>query len=94
MKEFMFFLAFCLLIFESKCQNLQKCGKSTSSSGLVANGKNLTRGTLPWIVALMYMKKDQTLNYFCGGSLISQKLILTGRKINKFLMKLFKFEQF
>jgi secreted trypsin-like serine protease len=38
------------------------------------------RGSYPWMVALMYIKDTKSPSFFCGGSLISKKHVLTGKK--------------
>lgn len=53
------------------------CGKKRAeATTLVIDGQNVTKGDFPWQVAL-YRKKDNQL--ICGGSLISQFLIISGK---------------
>lgn len=42
------------------------------------NGDNVTRGDYPWQVAIYKNKKT----LICGGSLINQRVILTGTYVN------------
>ncbi|KAJ3665177.1 hypothetical protein Zmor_000686 [Zophobas morio] len=51
------------------------CGQKTvEPTTLILNGTNVTKGDYPWQVAL-YNKGDR--NLICGGSLLSQKVVLT-----------------
>lgn len=53
------------------------CGKPVRSpSPLVFGGEYITRGDWPWIVAL-FVKSLGNLNFHCGGTLISKKLVIT-----------------
>jgi secreted trypsin-like serine protease len=48
---------------------------------LIQNGKSVERGEYPWMVALFEKNpKSGKEFYFCGGTLISNKKVLTGKK--------------
>lgn len=53
------------------------CGVAQSKTDLAVHGQDLTRGTFPWIVALMHID-NKTLNFFCGGTIISRTFVITG----------------
>jgi secreted trypsin-like serine protease len=44
---------------------------------LIYGGKEVKRGEWPWIVAFAYKPRN---TFFCGGNLISNKHILSGKK--------------
>uniref|UniRef100_A0A336M0I6 CSON009299 protein n=1 Tax=Culicoides sonorensis TaxID=179676 RepID=A0A336M0I6_CULSO len=53
------------------------CGKPIiSGNPLVLSGAPTTRGEFPWLTAI-YVKKKKSLNFHCGSSLISDKVIIT-----------------
>lgn len=54
----------------------QSCGvASASGTGLVHGGERFIRGAWPWMVALVDQK---TSYYFCSGTFVSEKRVLTG----------------
>lgn len=61
-----------------------QCGRPSLRSGLVIGGQDTKRGHWPFLAAL-YNLRDR--KFFCGGSLITQQHVLTGKKeiINYFL---------
>lgn len=55
-----------------------ECGSVTkSNTPLVLNGEQARRGDWPFIAAL-YLKPDK---FYCGGTVISTKHVLTGRSV-------------
>lgn len=54
------------------------CGKSLSTNSLIANGQPVISGYYPWLVAL-YNIRQLNLEFTCGGSLISNRHVVTGR---------------
>ena len=50
------------------------CGDSTTVSGLVVGGTQIKRGQWPFIAALFRSKTEE---YFCGGTIISYKHVIT-----------------
>ena len=53
-----------------------KCGVSPLKSKIV-NGEETPINKYPWMVAVMYINKAGDLSQFCGGSIISDKYVLT-----------------
>ncbi|XP_070489969.1 uncharacterized protein [Chironomus tepperi] len=49
------------------------CGKAITGVGNIVGGMHIPRGSFPWIAALVF----STGNYFCGGTLISNRKVLT-----------------
>lgn len=60
-------------------QALTTCGSPNRNSGFIVHGDHFKRGDYPWIVALLYTGFSPP-SYFCGGTLISTKHVVTGRK--------------
>lgn len=52
------------------------CGKAVTVRSLVANGHATKRGSHPWLVAV-YAQKVLGLEFTCGGTLISNKYVIT-----------------
>jgi secreted trypsin-like serine protease len=54
------------------------CGRTSTTRGptLIVSGRVSKKGQFPWQAAL-YSSVDQS--FLCGGSLINEKLILTGK---------------
>lgn len=55
--------------------NAVNCGEVILARPLIVNGTVTLRGEWPFIVALYQVKHPK---YFCGGTLISHKHVLTG----------------
>lgn len=53
------------------------CGRSIIRS-LAIGGETIRNGEHPWIVALWHMDKRRYLHFKCGGSIISDKHVVTG----------------
>lgn len=51
------------------------CGLSDQASGLIIDGKNVSKGKWPWLVALLRRENEK---FFCGASLISSYHVFTG----------------
>lgn len=82
-------LLLCVRVSESairkrQIQNTNEhiCGISGKSTGLIVDGSLLNRGRFPWLVALMYVKSQPPI-FFCGGSLISDKHVVTGELLKR-----------
>ncbi|XP_063710167.1 serine protease gd-like [Culicoides brevitarsis] len=57
--------------------NNDDCGIATlAGNPLIYNGSPTTRGEFPWLVVI-YVKKTRGLEFQCGGTLISDQVILT-----------------
>lgn len=54
------------------------CGKSLATNTLVANGDEVQKGHHPWLTAI-YQIKGINVEYMCGGSLITSKLVISGK---------------
>lgn len=52
-----------------------ECGERSFKKYLVVGGTQSSPGEWPWLASLHYLK---TNNYFCGSSLISNDLLVTG----------------
>lgn len=55
------------------------CGQQFVLAGLIAGGNKTVRGEWPWLVALE-LKPDGM--FFCAGTLISEKHVLSGELCN------------
>lgn len=53
-----------------------QCGTTEFTQGLITKGTKTTRGEWPFLTALL---TAETKTFFCGGTLISTKHVLTGR---------------
>lgn len=45
---------------------------------LIFNGNSYTRGEWPWLVAI-YKRQEGSLTFICGGTLVSDRHIVTGK---------------
>lgn len=54
-----------------------ECGKPKMYYGLVYGGNETQKGEFPFLAALYHIESDVV---FCGGTLISAKHVLTGKK--------------
>lgn len=59
-----------------------QCGVPLGLRGLISGGKTFSPGRFPWMVALFYDDGVNEPKYFCGGTLVSLKHILTGEILN------------
>lgn len=62
----------------------QDCGRGKSEFvGYVVGGKPTVRGDWPWLVALINKRNE---NFFCGGSLIGAKHVLSGKAATRIII--------
>lgn len=52
-----------------------ECGKARTIHGLVVGGVLVERGEWPFLVSLQHIESK---SHFCGGSLITEKHVVTG----------------
>lgn len=52
------------------------CGKRKGATGKVFGGNQVKKGEWPWLVAFTQRYEKE---FFCGGNLISQKHVLSGK---------------
>jgi hypothetical protein len=52
-----------------------KCGQKHSTAGFIFGGIPAKPHDWPWLVAMIYTPYDQ---YFCSGSLVSRKHVVSG----------------
>ena len=73
-----------LLIYFScfKVQEAANCGHKFSGVGYIVGGSKALPNAWPWLTVLLYKPKNK---FFCGGSLISEKHVISGEKLNEFL---------
>jgi secreted trypsin-like serine protease len=79
---------FLQLQFISSMSISSHCGVGGVTSGLVVNGTQSEKGQWPWLVGLF---KFQSNEFFCGGALISENMILTVSEKNKIKRIIFNF---
>lgn len=58
----------------------QTCGVSKLNFGLIVKEQSFSRGSFPWIVALMYTATEPA-SFFCGGTLISTTFVVSGEEL-------------
>jgi hypothetical protein len=70
-----------LLLFLVALTGAFECGKQKikRSSNLINGGTKSFAGQWPWLVTLHRYKN---LEFFCGSSLINEKMVITGKIIN------------
>lgn len=56
----------------------QVCGMPDKPVGLILHGLKTRRGDFPWHAAI-FKKTDDGIMFICGGSLVSDQHVLTGR---------------
>lgn len=54
------------------------CGAKFEGIGTIFGGEKAEQNSWPWLVAFLYVPKN---SFFCGGSLISKRHVLSGKKI-------------
>lgn len=54
------------------------CGISKGSSGFIVRGQKISRGDFPWAVALLFTGNVPP-SFFCGGTLISETFVVSGK---------------
>lgn len=67
----------CLLLLAASSQ-AQNCGKRKQVNLLITNGLESKEGDWPWHVALFHNNR-RSFEYACGGSILDQNTILTGK---------------
>lgn len=76
-------ITMCALVTEStqNSHRLQRsadtCGVTKSQIGLIVHGQSFTRGSYPWIVALMRTESTPP-QFFCAATLISKSFVISG----------------
>lgn len=65
-------LLLLLIIFEAEAQT---CGRPKGIFGTVVNGVKAKKNEWPWLVAFVEWTSGK---FFCGGSLLSQRHVLSG----------------
>lgn len=58
------------------------CGNSVQHRGFIIFGNSFQKGCYPWIVAML-TRKLGPLTFFCGGTLVSLKHVVTGENLTK-----------
>ena len=67
-----------LIFFVIRCESTETtCGRADQAGGLIIGGSQVERGKWPWIVALFKTVNNDS-KFFCGGTLISNKHVVTG----------------
>lgn len=60
----------------------EECGDSSVTvKGFIFQGHQYPRGKWPWLVAIKHNNKFE-----CGGSLISENLVITGRTYSNLIL--------
>lgn len=77
------FLAFSSVCLQASPTEVKSvCGKKNAAKGLVFGGEQTKPNTWPWIVAFSHRAKRKQ-NFFCGGSLVSAKHVVSGEPGNE-----------
>jgi secreted trypsin-like serine protease len=80
-KESFLFIAAIFKVFAlSKIDN-NHCGSRHTVVGTIYGGDRANRNSWPWLVALFDRKNEK---FFCAGSLISEKHVLSGKNKSLF----------
>jgi secreted trypsin-like serine protease len=74
-ESFLIFVAFFEALALSKIDS-NRCGSRHTVVGTIYGGDRANRNSWPWLVALFDRKNER---FFCAGSLISEKHILSGK---------------
>lgn len=90
MKLILVYLIFIVFVStENENENEKKCGKRDNSMETSFGGEKYPKNAWPWLVAFIYWQSEK---FFCGGSVISQKHVLSGdKKFNVIKMKFYSF---
>jgi secreted trypsin-like serine protease len=72
-ESFVIFVAICCIFVAG--EESKYCGRKFSASGLIFGGNKTQSNEWPWLVALVNWPKNE---FFCGGSLISSKHVVSG----------------
>ncbi|KAH8388322.1 hypothetical protein KR093_003860 [Drosophila rubida] len=63
----------------------QICGRERAvSTPLIFQGQTLARGQLPWLVGLFERTQAVSLNFFCGGTLLSSSTVISAAHCFRF----------
>lgn len=80
--KFKYFFSISLLVYPifnavgpAQAKNTPKCGKSWKAVGTVRGGQPSTRNSFPWLVAFQLRATNK---FFCSGSLVSEKHVVSG----------------
>lgn len=55
-----------------------QCGTANFTRELIWYGNKTERGEWPFLTALFKVKEEEENEFFCGGTLVSSKHVLTG----------------
>ena len=77
-KEVLVIVFFLFVIFVQS-NPTPRCGKKNGVQGSVFGGESTKPNTWPWLVAFLHRKKLKN-TFFCGGSLVSVKHVVSGMK--------------
>ena len=70
---------FILFVILEQANSTVTCGRKNGVRGNVFGGKPTKPNTWPWLVTFLHrIKKNKT--FFCGGSLVSAKHVVSGSK--------------
>lgn len=76
--------SFALIIvtcFLSEAQSVTFCGQRNAVIGTIFGGEEVSRNAWPWLVAFHNRLKKK---FFCAGSLITEKHVLSGKYCRTF----------
>ena len=67
------------------------CGHAPSATAaLTVNGDKVSSGAFPWHAAIYLKKSDSQYDYVCGGSLITNSVVVSGRWVGSVRQKQLK----
>jgi hypothetical protein len=69
--------AFVVVVSGNPATTVQKCGLRSVGEGNVWGGENTKINAWPWLVAFLYRPFEE---FFCSGSLITAKHVVSGEK--------------
>jgi Trypsin len=78
-ESFVIFVAICCPYVEG--QESESCGSKIGARGLSFGGEKVQSNEWPWLVALINWPKNE---FFCGGSLVSSKHVISGENCRVF----------
>lgn len=77
------FFAFSLVCLQASSTEVKNdCGKKNAAKGLIFGGEQTKPNTWPWLVAFSHRAKIKK-TFFCGGSLVSAKHVVSGEQVNE-----------
>lgn len=77
-KAFVLLFMISGVVFGFRLSAPESCGQRRVLSGTIFGGSSTSRGQWPWLVAFVYRFSEK---FFCGGSLISTKHVLSGKNV-------------